>query len=259
MFVSPYIYIGCSVFPFMLSISLLSLVFSTITYLMHFSHVSLTLFNLLNCLLIASFWSRLLLQESVLGYHSFKLDYLFRVGILLFILSEIFLFVSFFWAFFDASLVPVVELGIAWPPVGLSSPSPFSLPLLNTILLITRGIRLTWSHHQLLNNKWSSQVVSLLLTVLLGFLFLFCQAFEYFQLPFSMSDSIFGSIFYLATGFHGFHVFAGLTFLTVSFFYSLNFLFLKHHHLFIEFSCWYWHFVDVVWLFLFIFIYWWGA
>lgn len=180
------------------------------------------------------------------------------MGIILFIVSEIFFFISFFWAFFHSSLSSTIELGLCWPPRGVDRFDPFKIPLLNTIILLSSGIAVTWAHHSLLTNNFKQINNSLLITVTLGVYFSFLQIYEYIDSRFSISDSCYGATFFIATGFHGLHVLIGTTFLLVCYIRHLNNHFSIHHHFGFEASAWYWHFVDVVWLFLFVSIYWWG-
>ena len=211
-------------------------------------------------LVIVSFlWWKDLNRESMLGYHTHKLEASLRVAFSLFILSEVFFFLSFFWAFYDAALSPTVELGLSWPPKGITPLSTYSVPLLNTVILLSRGVTVTWCHHSLINNFFFKSVFSLTLTVALGVYFLIMQYVEYNEAAFSISDGVYGSTFFMATGFHGLHVTVGTIFL----FYVLVSVTLGkltwHHHFSFEAAAWYWHFVDVVWLILFLSVYWWGG
>jgi cytochrome c oxidase subunit 3 len=149
---------------------------------------------------------------------------------LLFILSEVFFFVSFFWAFYDASLAPVVELGMSWPPKGIVPLAVYSVPLLNTVILLTRGVSVTWAHHSLINNYFTKSFVSLFLTISLGVYFLYMQYLEYSEAQFSISDGVYGRTFFMATGFHGIHVLVGTLFLMYSLFNLLNSKILFNHH-----------------------------
>jgi cytochrome c oxidase subunit 3 len=173
--------------------------------------------------------------------------------------SEVLFFFRFFWAFFHRRLSPTIEIGIQWPPIGISPFNPFQVPLLNTIILLSSGFTVTWAHHAIIENNFSQAWQRLTLTVILGVYFTILQGIEYWEARFSISDSVYGSTFFLATGFHGIHVIIGTTFLAV----CLIRLNIKHfsinHHFGFEAAAWYWHFVDVVWLFLFITIYWWGS
>jgi len=203
-------------------------------------------------------WWKDVNSERLIGYHTHKLEVSLRVGIMFFILSEVFFFISFFWGFYDAALVPCVELGIVWPPKGIIPLSVYSVPLLNTIILLSRGITVTWAHHRLMNNFFNKTVFRLGLTVALGVYFLAMQWLEYNEAMFAISDGIYGRTFFMATGFHGMHVIVGTTFLFVVLINLVKGTLTYTHHFSFEAAAWYWHFVDVVWLFLFLSIYWWG-
>lgn len=204
-------------------------------------------------------WRDIVRERTFQGYHSRVVLKGLIIGILLFILREVFFFLSFFWGFFHSSLSPVVELGSQWPPVGIFPFNPFEVPLLNTVILLSSGIRVTWAHQIILNESWEKVKNSLIITWFLGIYFLFLQGFEYIISPFGIRDSVFGSIFFMATGFHGFHVIIGTFFLFIIWLRVLINQFSKSHHFGFEAAAWYWHFVDVVWLFLFSVVYWWGT
>lgn len=174
---------------------------------------------------------------------------------LLFIVSEVFFFLSFFWAYFHIRLAPRVELGSAWAPLGVHPLNPLDMPLLNTVILVVSGVSVTWSHHRLIENDLTSAKTGLFLTVVLGAVFTVLQGAEYFEVRFSIADRVFGSVFFIATGFHGLHVLIGTIFLLVRFLRIKNNNFSATHHFGFEARAWYWHFVDVVWLFLYLFIY----
>lgn len=205
-------------------------------------------------------WWRDICREGLYqGLHSKKVTYGLKWGIILFIVSEVLFFFSFFWAFFHRRLAPTIELGRSWPPAGIHPFNPFQIPLLNTIILLRSGVTVTWAHHALINNNHDETTQGLALTVTLGVYFTFLQAYEYIEARFTISDSVYGSTFFVATGFHGLHVIIGRLFLTVILARHINAQFSKNHHFGIEAAIWYWHFVDVVWLFLYTFIYWWGS
>lgn len=204
------------------------------------------------------FWWRDVLREGNLGFHTSKLELSFRLGMLLFILSEVIFFVSFFWAFYDSSLSPVVEIGLVWPPKGILPLRVYGVPLLNTIILLSSGVSVTWAHHALINNLYIRFMFSLSFTVLLGVFFLRKQYEEYAESAFSLSDGVYGSTFFVRTGFHGIHVMVGSLILLFSLLNAWFCCFSFNHHFIFEASAWYWHFVDVVWLFLYVSIYWWG-
>lgn len=169
------------------------------------------------------------------------------------------IFFSFFWAFFHRSLAPSIEIGLIWPPRGVLPFNPFQVPLLNTIILLGSGVTVTWAHHRIIENNFSQAFLGLLLTVTLGVYFTSLQALEYWEASFTISDSAYGSTFFIATGFHGIHVIIGTTFLIVCLSRHIKSHFSRNHHFGFEAAAWYWHFVDVVWLFLYISIYWWGG
>jgi len=165
----------------------------------------------------------------------------------------------FFWAFFHSSLSPTIDIGSVWPPKGIEVLDPWGVPFLNTLILLTSGASVTWAHHAILAGKEKQGIYALISTVLLAAIFTGFQAIEYTEAGFTISDSIYGSCFYLATGFHGFHVFIGTVFLSVCLIRLSKHHFTTKHHFGFEAAAWYWHFVDVVWLFLFVTIYWWGG
>jgi cytochrome c oxidase subunit 3 len=213
-------------------------------------------------------WWRDVIKEAVhQGHHTKVVQLGLRYGMILFIASEVMFFSAFFWAFFDASLFPgeaaQVErsafTGGVWPPVGVEVFDAFHLPFLNTMILLLSGCTVTWAHHALLHGDRQGLLQGLALTILLGLLFTGVQAYEYSHAAFGFTDGIYSSTFYMATGFHGFHVIVGTLFLIVCFFRAYAGHFKPDHHFGFEAAAWYWHFVDVVWLFLFICIYWWGG
>jgi len=208
---------------------------------------------------IAFLWWKDFMRERIIGYHTHKLEYRLRIRMLFFILSEVCFFVSFFWAFYDASIAPTIDIGISWPPKGITPLSVYSVPLLNTVILLTRGITVTWAHHALINNFYNKTALSLLITVLLGAYFIVMQFVEYNEASFAMADGVYGSTFFMATGFHGIHVSIGALFLLYVLVNLIQGKLLYNHHFSFEAAAWYWHFVDVVWLILFLSVYWWGS
>ncbi len=211
------------------------------------------------------FWWRDVLVESAEGSHTPIVQLGLRYGMVLFIASEVMFFVAFFWAFFDASLFPadsfsrVEALGGTWPPQNIETIPAWGLPFVNTVILLLSGVTVTWAHHAILEDKQKDSVVALALTVGLGVLFTAFQAYEYFHASFGLQDGVYASTFYLATGFHGFHVLVGTIFLTVCLVRATQGAFKPNQHFGFEAAAWYWHFVDVVWLFLFCCVYWWGG
>ncbi len=213
------------------------------------------------------FWWRDVIREGRIDKaHTKPVQHGLRFGMVLFIISEVMFFFAFFWAFFSASLFPRVPLeetwaiieGI-WPPEGILTFDPWDLPFINTLVLLLSGTTVTWAHHALLERKNNEVVTALAITVALGVSFTLLQALEYSHAAFGFIDGIYASTFYLATGFHGAHVIMGTIFLAVNLVRAINGTLTPEGHLGFEFAAWYWHFVDVVWLFLFVWVYWWGA
>jgi len=206
------------------------------------------------------FWWRDMIFEAVIeGAHTAVAKIGFRFGMMLFILSEVMFFVAFFWAFFNAALFPVDGI---WPPEGIKTVNPLDLPLMMTMILLLSGCAVTWAHAAILEREHDGFVYGLLATVILGAVFLCFQVYEYTHLAhdyFGFTDGIFASTFYMATGFHGFHVLVGTIFLFVCYKRAKAHHFTKESHFGFEAAAWYWHFVDVVWLFLFIAVYFWGG
>lgn len=215
--------------------------------------------NIITILTVYQWWRDVSREGTYQGLHTYIVTIGLRWGIILFIVSEILFFVSFFWAFFHRSLSPAIELGASWPPAGIIAFNPFQIPLLNTAILLASGVTVTWAHHSLIENNHSQTTQGLFFTVLLGVYFTILQAYEYIEAPFTIADSVYGSTFFMATGFHGIHVLIGTTFLLICLLRHLNNHFSKNHHFGFEAAAWYWHFVDIVWLFLYVSIYWWGG
>ncbi|MGQ0526827.1 MAG: cytochrome c oxidase subunit 3 [Alphaproteobacteria bacterium] len=210
-------------------------------------------------MLVMFFWWKDVIAESVTErVHNKVTEFGLRFGMALFIASEVMFFVAFFWAFFDASLYPKEAIGFVWPPQNIEIIEPFHLPFLMTMILLLSGCTVTWAHHAILKNQQREFIQALGLTVLLGAGFLCFQVYEYVHAHFGFTDGIYASAFFMATGFHGFHVFVGTVFLFVCWKRAKKGHFTPDRHFGFEAAAWYWHFVDVVWLFLFIAIYWWG-
>ena len=209
----------------------------------------------------AFMWFReVVIEAEHQGHHTEVVQIGHRYGMTLFIASEVMFFVAWFWAFFNASLFPTEQIGSAWPPPDIKTFDPWDIPLINTLILLLSGTTVTWAHHALIEeNDRKGLLHALILTVLLGFVFSCFQAYEYHHATFTISGNIYGSTFYMATGFHGFHVIIGTIFLAVCLFRVTKNHFTADHHFGFEAAAWYWHFVDVVWLFLFAAIYIWGS
>ena len=202
-------------------------------------------------------WWADVIKEGQQGDHSEPVSHGLRMGMILFIISEVMFFYAFFWAFFNSS-VPMISRAAhaVWPPEGVTVFDPWHLPFINTLILLTSGATVTVAHHAMREGNHSKTAFWLFLTFMLGFIFLGTQAFEYAHAPFGFTDGIFSSTFFLATGFHGFHVFVGSVFLLVCWLRVLKGQMTADKHVGFEAAAWYWHFVDVVWLCLFLFVYW---
>ena len=205
-------------------------------------------------------WWRDIIRESTYqGHHTTTVQAGLKSGMVLFIVSEIMFFLAFFWAFFHSSLAPTIEIGAVWPPKGIDVLNPWEIPFLNTVILLTSGATVTWAHHAILAGQKTQGMVSLAATIILAAIFTGFQVIEYIEAPFTITDGIYGSTFFMATGFLGFHVFIGTIFLFICLLRLNANQFSTHQHFGFEAAAWYWHFVDVVWLFLFVAIYWWGG
>lgn len=208
---------------------------------------------------IIQWWRDVIRESTYQGFHTSPVIKGLRWGIILFIASEVLFFFAFFWAFFHRRLAPTPELGCNWPPTGVSPLNPFAIPLLNTAVLLASGVSVTWAHHRIMESIYSQSSQALRLTIILGVYFTVLQATEYLETSFSIADRVYGTTFFVATGFHGLHVLIGSTFLIVCLLRSISHQYSNTHHFGFEAAAWYWHFVDVVWIFLYLCIYWWGS
>ncbi len=268
-----------SPWPLLSAIGAFVMAMGGIAYMRHLSGGSFKVFGaelanpwlffvgLLIILFVFASWWGDTIKEAHEGHHTRVVSLHLRYGMIMFIASEVMFFAAWFWAFFDASLYSGEAIQTAraaytgghWPPQGIEVLDPWHLPLYNTVILLLSGTTVTWAHHALLHNDRSGVVKGLALTVALGILFSFVQGYEYAHAPFAFKDSIYGATFFMATGFHGFHVLVGTIFLAVNLFRALAGHFKPEQHFGFEAAAWYWHFVDVVWLFLFACIYVWGS
>ena len=250
-----------SPWPFYSSLSLLSLTLNGVLIIQDF--IGITFFVLLSFILLfitMIFWFKdIITESSYLGNHTSGVRKGLNVGIGLFIISEALFFLAIFWTYFHSCITPTIELATKWPPTGVESIDPFEFPFLNTLILLFSGISVTYSHHSLIEGNRKSYIISLLFTIILALFFTILQVIEYSISFFTVSDSIFGSCFYIGTGFHGFHVIIGTIFLLFGLIRSLFYHFTEDHHLGLEFAILYWHFVDIIWLILFISFYYLGS
>ena len=249
-----------SPWPFFGSFSVFSLAGGFTMYLHNYQGGGfISLLGLFLVIFTMFVWWRDIIREATFqGHHTLVVQRGLRIGVILFIVSEVMFFVAFFWAFFHSSLAPTVDIGSVWPPKGINPLDPMKIPLANTLLLLSSGITVTWCHHALVKGNKKFAIIFMLLTLFYAIFFTYLQYVEYTEASFQISDGIYGSTFYMATGFHGFHVIVGSLFLGVTLF-RINKQLSSSHHFGFEAAAWYWHFVDVVWLFLFVTIYWWGS
>lgn len=254
----PFHLVDISPWPILSALRAIITIIGLIKWFHFYNNNLFILGSLITILIIFQWWRDISREGTFLGLHTYIVTMGLRWGIILFITSEVFFFVSFFWAFFHSRLTPTIELGIIWPPIGITPFNPIQIPLLNTLILLTSGLTVTWAHHSLIENNYNQANQRLKITVILGIYFTLLQAYEYIEAPFSIADSVYGATFFIATGFHGLHVIIGTTFLTVCLIRHYYNHFSSIHHFGFEAAAWYWHFVDVVWLFLYISIYWWG-
>lgn len=226
----------------------------------------LFLIGLAGVLYVMFAWWSQVVDEAHQGDHTPVVAIGLRYGFMMFIMSEVMFFAAWFWSFFKHAMYPMNPDGLSpmvdgvWPPAGIEVLDPWHLPLINTLILLTSGAAATWAHHALAHeNNRKDLVNGLIIAILLGMLFTFFQAYEYIEAPFSFSGNIYGANFFMATGFHGFHVIIGTLFLAICLFRALAGHFTPERHIGFEAAAWYWHFVDVVWLFLFAAVYIWGS
>ncbi len=257
----PFHLVSPSFWPIYTSTSLWVLVTSGVLS-MHSFNLSYLFLSvaLINLIVSMSFWFRDVISEGTyLGDHTLAVQKGLNLGVALFIVSEALFFLAIFWTYFHNSISPIVEIGAKWPPLGIESINPFELPLLNTIILLSSGVSVTYCHHSLIQGNRAGALYGSILTVMLAFVFTVLQGLEYSVSSFSITDSIYGSSFYFGTGFHGFHVMIGTAFITVGLWRIFAYHSTDNHHLGVEASILYWHFVDVIWLFLFISFYYLGS
>jgi len=257
----PFHLVDPSPWPLVGSTAAFSITSGTVIFIHGFSGGTFVIFTGFSLLFYTMYiWWRDIIREGTFeGQHTSLVQLGLRYGIILFITSEVMLFFAFFWAFFWASLSPVPEIGSVWPPQSVEVFNAWEIPFLNTLILVTSGASCTWAHHAIVAGKKESALQAMVFTLVLAFAFTGFQMFEYSSASFSISDSVYGSTFYIATGLHGFHVLVGSIFLAVCGIRIFKDHFTRGHHFGFEAAAWYWHFVDVVWIFLFIAIYWWGG
>jgi len=256
----PFHLVDPSPWPILASFSLLNLTIGAVSYIHGMSnggYILLLGFILTSYSMIL--WLRdVVIEGSYLGHHTKEVQNGLMLGMILFIISEVFAFLSVFWAYFHSSLSPAIEIGGSWPPIGITPLDPFAIPLLNTFLLLSSGAFITYGHHALIAGNRKACIDGVIFTIILAIIFTGLQYFEYSEAGFTMADGVYGSAFYASTGLHGFHVIIGTIFIGVALVRIINYQLTTKHHNGFESSILYWHFVDVVWLFLFVAVYFWG-
>ena len=257
----PFHLVSSSPWPFVASMSALLTALGLVNWFHTTTNTcpwDILLYGVLSIMITMYFWwTDVVMEATFLGYHTLEVQNLHRQGVILFIVSEIMFFFSFFFAYFSSSLSPTLEIGGIWPPFGITPLDAFGIPLANTAILLLSGISITWAHHGLRAGNRQDVSEALLYTILLGVLFTILQGYEYQNAPFQINDGIYGSTFYMTTGFHGFHVIIGTLFIFVMFIRHLNSHFTPTHHVGLEGAIWYWNFVDIVWILLYITMYVW--
>jgi len=250
-----------SLWPFFSAFGLFFFV-TGIAFSMHYvvTGYYILIIGLLILILTSVFWFLDISREAVVnGYHTKIVRQGLTLGFLFFITSEIMLFFGFFWAFFHSALSPSIEVGTIWPPVGLRVIPVFEFPLFNTFVLIISGFSVTWVHRAISLGSFKDSIDGFMITILLGLFFIFLQGLEYYESTFNLQDGVYPSAFFMLTGLHGCHVIVGVCFLFVCFISLLSNHYLTNHYLRLVFAIWYWHFVDIVWIILFLSVYCWGS
>lgn len=258
----PFHIVDPSPWPFFTAFAVLFVTVGAAMYMHSYKNgLLLLILGFLTLLAVVGLWWRDVVREATYeGHHTKAVERGLAIGMVLFIVSEVMFFVAFFWAYFHVSLSPAIEIGSTWPPAGIAVLNPWKIPLLNTAILLLSGITLTCAHYNLVLGESRANVLFYLIaTVVLGVVFTACQVYEYVEAPFSIHDGVYGSVFFMLTGFHGFHVVVGTIFIIIGLLRFYYHHFTREHHLGFEAAAWYWHFVDVVWLFLYIFLYCWGS
>jgi len=252
-----------SVWPFLTAMGIFLLVLSTVAF---FHYVTFGLFFLLSSFVIligiaSLWWKDLIAETSNPRIYTGLIQSNLKLGMILFIFSEVMFFSSFFWAFFHSSLSPSIFIGGVWPPDLFFEfgkvIDPWELPFLNTLYLLLSGVFVTWAHHSLPQDE-EDAFFGLFFCLFCAVFFTGWQVYEYHFENLLLSDGIYGSCFFLLTGFHGIHVIGGTIFLTVCTIRLRYNGFSDGKFVGLDCAVWYWHFVDVVWIFLFIFVYVWG-
>ena len=244
--------------PILTSFRLFITIIGTIN-IFNYYKISLISIGTLRIIICSYQWWRDIIRERTFqGLHSNIIYKRLKLSIILFIISELLFFISFFWRYLNSSLSPNIEIGNIWPPKNIHQFNPYEIPLLNTIILLSSRITITLRHYYLIKKKKIKSIIILIITIIIGIIFSIIQIYEYYNSTFSINDSIYGSLFFITTGFHGLHVIIGTLFLIISLIRIINNHLSRYHHFGFEASSWYWHFVDLIWIIVYSIIYWWN-
>lgn len=252
-----------SIWPFVAAVGAFIMLFGAVLW-MHGNGPIVFAVGLLTILYVMYAWWGDTITENFAGDHTPVVQIGLRYGVILFIISEVMFFAAWFWSFFKSAMYPMGPespmVDGQWPPAGIEVFDPWHLPLINTLILLCSGMAATWAHHALVHeNNRQDMKMGLILAIGLGVLFTIFQIYEYSHAAFGLAGNIYGANFFMATGFHGFHVFVGTIFLAICLLRLMRGHFTPENHIGFEAAAWYWHFVDVVWLFLFFAVYIWGS
>jgi len=244
-----------SIWPICVGFNIMLLMLTLIAYLNTGNYVGLLFGLFFNLILVTGVWFRDIIEEGISGYHTIIVQKSMKLAMILFIVSEVFFFLCFFWAYYHCFMSPDVMILGQWPPLEIRKPSAWGIPLLNTVILLSSGVTVTWSRIELRRGNINGTVYGLILTIVFGILFTLLQLHEYRVSDFGISDTVYGSTFFMLTGFHGFHVLIGTVLLVVSMCRCYLGHFAIRHHVGFICAIWYWHFVDIVWIFVYFSIY----
>lgn len=257
----PFHLVSPSPWPLFTSFALMNLALSIGLTAHNYINTSIyIIINIFNILYVLTLWFKDIVAESTyLGDHTTRVKKGLVQGFYLFVVSEILIFASLFWAYLHSSLNPTIEIGMSWPPMGIEPISPSELPLLNTIILLASGVTITMGHHALINGNRNDTLYGFIFTTLLIVLFVILQGMEYIFAPFTISDGVYGSTFFSLTGLHGIHMIMLAIMLGVCTWRVYNYDFTNTSHVFAETTVLYLHVLDILWLFIYIIAYWWGS
>lgn len=243
--------VDISPWPIAISYGILSMAIGLVSYIHNYDNKLIIIATIVTTVISILWWKDVIREASYQGNHTLQVVKGIKLGVILFIVSEIMLFISFFWGLLHSSLSPSVEIGSSWPPIGITTIDKYSVPLLNTIILLTSGTALTLTHHSIVKGKVERK--GIIITIVLALIFTVLQYIEYKSNTFNISDSVYGTTFYSLTGLHGLHVIVGTIYLIVSAIRIKKIT--QNHHIGLLTASWYWHFVDIVWIIVYVIVY----